>query len=459
VEPHPCSYAGFSIADGLTSGTHAARKKLGCSIQLRTGGETIHIPFLGFIDDLLLLADTPRALQKSLTAVFRWVRTIRTRLNIGADKSAVMVISRQAAAIMRWHLCKVRLPVVDVYKYMGAIIAASGSSGALVESICQKMISRTGELRRWARAILITLDLLARLWGVYVRSSALWCASSCHPNASQQLSLARARRKAARLLLGHRCTSPLPTPCIEMGWPLINTWLQDGRLRLLAHILDCSNSIVQAVAAASLADVSGWLHTEAAYARQLAPEGLRFTSAGWKALSQSSLDSSVAADTEQLIMESSAHPQLASYSPGVLRREGILGINRMIVGRLSCGGQGLRGADAVLSSLPTPRTACIACLVNGLRVKETLQHFVFPCPLTQDVRSHDAVSLYWASGERVLLLHRDVWNFRQLRTIRDALLEMWQCRDRFLRAEGANTNRRREQRVEVLWEEAVLPPS
>ena len=98
----------------------------------------------------------------------------------------------------------------------------------------QKMISRTGEIRRWARAILITLDLLARLWGVYVRSSALWCASSCRPNASQQLSLARARRKAARLLLGHRCTSPLPTPCIEMGWPLINTWLQYGRLRLLA---------------------------------------------------------------------------------------------------------------------------------------------------------------------------------------------------------------------------------
>ena len=372
---------------------------------------------------------------------------------------------------MRWHLGRQRVQVVDRYKYMGAIIEASCCSGALVENICQKMVARTGELLRWARANLITLDLLARLWAVYVRSSALWCAAICHPNTTQQLALARAQRKVARLLLGHRRTSPVPAPCIEMGWPLINTWLQDGRLRLMARILDCSNGIVQAVAAASLADGSGWLHIEAAYARLLSPDGLPSTVTGWKALFQSSHESLASADTEQLVMESNAHPQLASYAPGMLRREGILGLNRMVhdisipmdtaitVGRLLCGGQGLRGADPVLNSLPTPRTACIACLVNGRRVKETLQHFLFECPLTQDARSSNMAWECWVSGDRILLLHRDVWSFRQLRTIRDTLFDMWQCRERFLRAQGANTNRRRQERVAALWDEASLPPS
>ena len=60
-------------------------KSRGCGIWLKHSNGTVHIPVLGFIDDLLLLADTPRGLQVSLDAVYRWARAIRMRLNIAAE--------------------------------------------------------------------------------------------------------------------------------------------------------------------------------------------------------------------------------------------------------------------------------------------------------------------------------------------------------------------------------------
>ena len=144
--------------------------------------------------------------------------------------------------------------------------------------MCKKIIDRSGELLRWARANHLTIDILNRKWLTYVQTSALWCSALCRTQASE---LERAQPKAARLLFGQWRPSPKPNPCIEVGWPLIQTCLQHGRMRLLSRILGTANEIVQAVAEASLLDPCGWVALEAGDARQLAPQCLPSTDVGW----------------------------------------------------------------------------------------------------------------------------------------------------------------------------------
>ncbi|CAE8639964.1 unnamed protein product [Polarella glacialis] len=61
-----------------------------------------------------------------------------------------------------------------------------------------------------------------------------------------------------------------------------------------------------------------------------------------------------------------------------------------VVSRLLCGGQGLRGGDPRISAAPSRRTACLFCLLQGRREKETLiissttAHFTMPCASSQE---------------------------------------------------------------------------
>ena len=350
---------------------------------------------------------------------------------------------------------------------MGVVLSNNGTHQGLIEQVCSKFTARTGELVRWSHVHHVTLDLLCRLWLVYIKVSALWGAALCHLKPSQMQSLLLAQRKAGRLLLGHSRQSPNPTPCVELGWPLIGTWLQDGRLRLLARILASTNDIVSAVAAASLEDERGWMATEVSHARNFAPEGLPRDPAAWQALFTAAFNTDLEADAAQLAVQCAAHPQLASYQPAVLTQEKRLGLNRMlhdssigadearVISRLLSGGQGLRGRDPLAATPVSPRTACLACLLAGYRRKETLQHFLFECPLTEPIRCDAAVAACWAERTAVTLLHRDVWSFTQLRTIRHALLAMWQARIRLLDGHGLQSKRRLNDRLGDMWLAAV----
>ena len=84
------------------------------------------------------------------------------RINLGSDKTAIMVIARGAAARMRWHLGKRLVPVVTDYKYMGCRIAASCSWDPMVRATTTKLAARTQEVTRWARANEVCLDLANR---------------------------------------------------------------------------------------------------------------------------------------------------------------------------------------------------------------------------------------------------------------------------------------------------------
>ena len=295
---------------------------------------------------------------------------------------------------------------------------------------------------------------------VYIKVSGLWGAALCRPTATQLQELLLAQRKAGRLLLGHSRRSPVPTACVELGWPLVGSWLQEGRLQFLARILACPNDIVLTVAAKSMDAERGWMAMEVAHARGLAPDGLPRDPAAWRSIIAAARNIDMEADTTRLAAMCELHPQLASYRPAGL------GLNKMLhdtaieaddartISRLLCGGQGLRGNDPRIDTPATSRTACLACLVAGRKEKETLQHFLFECPATEHIRSNAAVSACWRDSEAIMLLHRDLWTFSQLRVIRRAMLDMWKARARLLLARGLHSRSGCEERIADLWRAA-----
>ena len=199
----------------------------------------------------------------------------------------------------------------------------------------------------------------------------------------------------------------------------------------------------------------------------MAPDGLPASSAEWRALLRATLEAGCAADMETFLQECISHPQLCHYKPPVALQEGRLGINSALhsvhaalpntraISRLLCGGQGLRGADPVLATPTSTRTACLYCLTKGHRRKETLQHFVFQCPLTAAVRLSPEVAACWAAGPGIFELHRNIWSWRQIRCIREALSKMLAVRDQWLSCSSLSSSSWVQLRLSELWDNAA----
>jgi hypothetical protein len=255
----------------------------------------------------------------------------------------------------------------------------------------------------------------------------------------------------------------MPTPCLEVGWPLISSWLLTSRLQLLSRLLASENPLISGVLTASLQYDDGWVGRSVAEARAVAPGGLPRCPTAWKSLLRATSLASAAADMETLLNECAAHPQLRHYKPPIPLLEGRFGVNTALhgatvdipnpreVARLLCGGQGLRGSDPASFSPASARTACLFCLTAGFRRKETLQHFVFECPLTFDVRTQPTVAECWAQGPAIFELHRDIWTWRRIRVIRRALSDMLLARAGWLSGAGLSTSSRVRHRLGDLW--------
>ena len=213
-------------------------------------------------------------------------------------------------------------------------------------------------------------------------------------------------------------------------------------------------------------DPLGWVALTSAEARAIAPAGLPASTAEWRKLFSAIMTASSQADMEELLVQCNAHPQLCHYRPCLPTLEGRLGINNAVHGtrlrlpnpqavcRLLCGGQGLRGMDPVLATPASPRTACLHCLADGRREKETLEHFLFACPLTLPIRRQPDVAECWAQQWAIVEVHRNVWPWRKLQIIVKALQDMLQARSSWLSQEGLSTASRVELRLDSLWSQA-----
>ena len=123
------------------------------------------------------------------------------------------------------------------------------------------------------------------------------------------------------------------------------------------------------------------------------------------------------------------HSQLGLYVPAKWLHDGILAVNSFLhdksipmqqalsAGRLLVGGQGLRAGDPKRVPVVTADNACVACLAAGNRVPETLKHVLFDCPTFGHLRRQEDISALLPDLRDGICLHRNVWQWRQLRCI------------------------------------------
>ena len=245
------------------------------------------------------------------------------------------------------------------------------------------------------------------------------------------------QRKAARRILGHSGTSPLPTPCLELGWQPWSSRSSTLRLRLLARLEQSNNLLVATLLAASRASATTWANIAEAHLMASLTMGARPASAAaWASHLKVWERAKRQADADDLIQRSRAHPNLALYSPHQSEFPTSITVNPVLhdhtindsmsrtISRLLCGGQGLNGGDPTIPTEVDMRNACRFCLSYGHPTIESLKHFLHECPLTATARQTTAAKKCWERPADITRLHLSVWSHTELKTIRQTMSQV-----------------------------------
>ena len=253
----------------------------GCGIQLGN----ITLALFGFVDDLVLLAKSAEELQKCIDVVVRWAQRTRLRINIGIEKSAVMVwgrgrqSERDTEAVH--YAADILLPRVAHYKYLGLRLSAGGGWMQNIARMELKAVSKTSEIRTWSNVHKAPLDLATRLWALYVLraltfGSAIMAQSECNTAALERL-----QRKVGRILLGHSSRSPTPCVLAELGWRSLASEVQIERVRLLKRVCMSTNSLTRTVAELTATMDDAWIRNAADIVHTWEAGGMPTTAREW----------------------------------------------------------------------------------------------------------------------------------------------------------------------------------
>ena len=91
------------------------KSNLGATVGL------LHFAALGFADDIVLISDTPRKLQRLLDICSSWTR--RNQMTFKTSKCKVMILNGTPKNV-RFTLDNVPLKIVSTYKYLGVVITS-----------------------------------------------------------------------------------------------------------------------------------------------------------------------------------------------------------------------------------------------------------------------------------------------------------------------------------------------
>ena len=208
-------------------------------VEVDWAGIALKIWCLLFVDDVMVAADSPQDLQRMMNVVAKWANRLRIRFNIGVAKSAIMPWGRgrmqRHCESLDFRLQGRIVPWTKRYKYVGLVLSVGGSWSGQLDHMQQKAVRKTAELVQWCTHFEIPLSRSEPLWKLYVETAAMFGAGVLTLTETQLERLDRIQRKAGRLLMGHKSTSPTPTIQSELGWMPWSRRIVAERARLLAR--------------------------------------------------------------------------------------------------------------------------------------------------------------------------------------------------------------------------------
>jgi hypothetical protein len=126
------------------------RPKLG--VELGDGRKRLAIQL--FADDMVLMAESAEMLQEMLKVLSDFVDRVRLKVSTGLkqDKSAVMVYGSSVAGstsfpVVWFQLCEERIPIVEVYRYLGVMLDHEGSWEPQLRQLRSSVGLRISEMR------------------------------------------------------------------------------------------------------------------------------------------------------------------------------------------------------------------------------------------------------------------------------------------------------------------------
>ena len=400
-------------------------------------------PVLGYVDDLVLCVHSHEAIQDALTQVEHWTQNLRMALNVGRNKSALLM-----------PLCPIEsvhqvgshpLPVVHQYRYLGGVVAHDGSVLPALQNIQSRSIVKTATLMRWCRSQSIPVPLIARLWVLYVESAVMPLLAAL-PLTNRHLNICdRMQRKMGRMLLGYQKRSPTPPVLLELAWVPWSVLIPCRRVGLLWRTLEQPHSLMTHLLPHSVSVTGSWGSLAMQDVQAIYGQPSFTPPTGWKTALRKHQDSLTDAARDSFLIQASMHSALLHYPVSVncrwmlgavntpLNRLSSRSLASVICSRLFAGGQGLRGGDRSLDTPPTVNNCCLFCLQRLVKHAETLEHFLLHCPLQecslQDVKPH----LHRIMDDRQYFASMRVGDLRKLQ---DAMVASWQIRKMWLQGNG-----------------------
>ena len=100
-------------------------------------------PAVCYVDDVALLLKDHGSAQEALNTTAAWASSLRMKLNVGNDKSAVL-LGRNNTPPPALYLDDELLPTVSSYRYLGGILHCSGIVRPMLLDLESKMVKKTG---------------------------------------------------------------------------------------------------------------------------------------------------------------------------------------------------------------------------------------------------------------------------------------------------------------------------
>jgi hypothetical protein len=137
--------------------------------------KNVVVSLLLFADDIVLIAEDERMLQRMLDAVNAYSKKFRFCFN--KDKSNVMIFGKKMKDVReRFHLGESELQVVEHYKYLGLMVDSIFSwkkhlekclekARKRMKALCELGISVKALLRGWQVLVRPVLEYGAEIWG------------------------------------------------------------------------------------------------------------------------------------------------------------------------------------------------------------------------------------------------------------------------------------------------------
>eukprot|EP00434_Breviolum_minutum_P036790 symbB.v1.2.032613.t1/scaffold3934.1/size47971/3 len=322
-------------------------------------------PVLGYVDDLVFCVHSHEAIQDALTQVEHWTQNLRMALNVGRNKSALLMPLCPTESVHQ--VGSHPLPVVHQYRYLGGVVAHDGSVLPALQDIQSRSIIKTATLMRWCRSQSIPVPLIARLWVLYVESAVMPLLAAL-PLTNRHLNIYdRMQRKMGRMLLGYQKRSPTPPVLLELAWVPWSVLIPCRRVGLLWRTLEQPHSLMTHLLPHSVSVTGSWgslamQNVQAIYGQP------NFTPpTGWKTALRKHQDSLTDAARDSFLIQASMHSALLHYPVSVncrcmlgavntpLNRLSSRSLASVICSRLFAGGQGLRGGDRNLDTPPNSK--------------------------------------------------------------------------------------------------------